>query len=497
MALAELSKTTRELNAYYLAHPWAFAIGDDVVPPILGPQVMLKAAGQPVVGFSKDQKKYLRAYCDVLKPRLIAKTGRGCSKTFCAAVGCACLAWCLPSFTCTVNSGSMDQGNILYRYWEAFCEAEAMRDPLGPVLSDPIRSVTFLRNGGDLRIMSASEKMAKGPHPNMVVLDEACATEERIMELVEGQLVGAPAPAGGRGPLYRLQSTPDKLFHLFRDTWIEWEEKQKQGDRDYVCLEWGARDCPWITDEEIDRLEAEKDANWCKIHIYGQFGSATGTVFDYRLLQEATVPKLGDTTDWMKGDVDVVWQAVVNDPDRVAKAALGIDWGWEHPTVMVVVALVESEEGPRLYVVHVEGHSHMKEVDQMERIAQVASLWRAHAFMDANDPRLNAATRATMRRVKRRSTPVAFGKWNMGMIGAVNEALEHRRLVLPLEGEGAILLRQLSDYSWAEGPIEKPKKENDDYVDAIKLAVWGLKQKSKPGVSRMRRRPPHPELRGA
>jgi len=81
------------------------------------------------------------------------------------------------------------------------------------------------------------------------------------------------------------------------------------------------------------------------------------------------------------------------------------------------------------------------------------------------------------------------------MISAVRALLEQRhadglpRLRVPMAGgtrnaplEGAALLRQMADYSWEDQPPEdrsrrdpNPRKVNDDYVDALKLAVWGLR----------------------
>ncbi len=466
-----------ESQRFYLQEPWAFALGDDEgrFPAILGPEVMARGAGRPVISFSPHQRRYLADFVDVRKTRMIAKTGRGGSKTMCSSLGEAVLAWCLPVFTCTVNAGSLEQAQENYRYWTTFCSAAAMRDPIGPVVGEPKVKSTKLRRGGWLRILAASERQAKGPHPMMVVLDEACATDPDIMLLVEGQLTGGGVPFGGKAPLYRIQSTPDKLFHHFRD---RWENRVELG---YIAHEWGAKDCPWITQAEIDQALIEHDSNWARIFLDGEFGSAAGTVFEYADIQVASVSTLQEDPRWVAAD---------EDPSLIARTAMGVDWGYEHHTVIIVLAQVQEVA----FVVHVEGHQHKPEDFLYERIGRAASTWSCPAFLDTSHIFQNERVKRLLSPMGLRATPVASSKYNMAMIGEVNRRLERGLLRIPLAGEGATLLRQLADYSWDEkAHTEKPLKVNDDYVDALKFAAWGLRR-GKAGMAAMRLRPPGPRL---
>ena len=472
VSLLERYETRTAAAELYRKRPWAFAIGGRGLPPILGPLVMKKAAHQAVLSFAPPQKVFMRDFCDVTVSNLIGKTGRGCSKTFCAAISIADVAWTEPVFTVTVNAGSLDQAKTLYDYWKAFCEAPGMLDPIGPVVDEPMMEETKLRNGGWIKIRAASERQAKSRHPHMVILDEACATDEDIMLLVEGQLVGAPLLPGATSPLYRVMSTPDKLHHRFRELWEEREE------RGYVGRHWTAYDCPWMTPDAIAQWILDHDKNEVKIHIKGEFGARAGTVFDYDDVQAATLPTLQD-------DPTGLWSLVEADPSLwIDAAALGVDWGNVNPTVLVVVVLVHVGDIPIYYVVHVEGHSRMPAQQLYERIARAATNWQAHAFMDANDSRANMELIPILARQRLRAQAVAFGKFNMAMIGGVNAVLEKTQLRVPLAGEGAILLRQMADYEWdpdaADRGLEKPRKEHDDYVDALKLALWGLRSTSRP-----------------
>jgi hypothetical protein len=455
-------------------------------------EVMTKAATrdatQPFNTLSVHQKAFLKDFVDLSRSRMIAATGRGCSKTILSALGQAILAWCLPTFTCTVNAGALKQAQENYHYLRAFAEAPGMRYPIGPIIEEPMATVVRLRNGGWIQILAASERQAKGPHPMMVVFDEACAADPEIILLVEGQLSGAPAPHGGTSALYRLQSTPDKLFHLFR---TRWDDRERLG---YVWHQWGARDCPWITAASIAQSRLEHDSNWCRIYIDGQFGSASGTVFRYEDIQAATITRLQD---------DPLWARVEQDMDAfLEERSLGVDWGFEHPTVIVVIARVRKTpelvrdfpdvSWPIAYVVQVEGHQHVEWEHLYERIAASAAAWRATVQLDAGG---NPAGEATVRRILGPlglpSRAVPFSRDNIGMIGAVRALLEQKRIRIPIAGgspeqpiQGAILLRQLADYSWnPDLQREAPIKANDDYVDALKLAVWGLRR-GKPGFAR-------------
>ncbi len=478
VSLLERYKVRTAAAELYRKRPWAFAIGGRGLPPILGPLVMRKAAHQDVIGFAPQQKVFLRDFADVTIPKLIGITGRGCSKTFCAAIDIATLAWTFPVFTCTVNAGSEDQAKTLYDYWRTFCEAPAMLDPIGPVVDEPTLEETKLRNGGWVKIRAASERQAKSRHPHMVVLDEACATDEEIMLLVEGQLVGAPLLPGATSPLYRVMSTPDKLHHRFRTLW---EERKERG---YIGHHWTAYDCPWMTSDAIAQWILDHSKNDVTVHILGEFGARAGTVFDYDDIQAAAIPTLQD---------DEAWKPLDEDPDLIEAAALGVDWGHVHPTVLVVVAMARVDGEPRYWVVHVEGHSGMASQELYERIARAASAWSANAFLDANDSRANMEIRPILGREGLGARPVAFSKFNMAMIGGVNAVLEKRQLRVPLTGEGPTLLREMADYEWdpvaAERGLEKPIKVADDYVDALKLAVWGLREggREPPGVLRVKR----------
>lgn len=475
-----------DARRWYLAHPWHFALGDSEgrYDAILGPTVMERAAQRPVVAFTKYQRDYLRDFCDVALPRVMGRMGRSCSKTFCAAISLADLAWCLPSFTATVSAGSEKQASRMYRYWKAFALSADMRYPRGPLLEDPKATQAIFRNGGFVTVLSASERSVQGEHPMMTVLDEAMATHKEIMSLLEGQVSGSPPPWGAAEALYRVQSTGTKTNHLFRDRW----EAVERGElKQYALHTWGQQDCPWITAEEIARARAEHSENWANIHIEGKWGSATGTVWKESDILAATVRRLQDHE---------VWRYAEERPDAITAKVLGQDWGYVHLTCHLVLARVDPGVGtreamfpnvplwPLYFVVHVEGNSGEKVgADYLyERAILAMDTHRCHGYGDVSHKFPNEHLRRRAVAIGLRWHEVVTSGNNQTMIDQVTTWLEHRQLIIPQEigtrrspAEGQKLLDQMIAYAWAEtAGRERPQKGNDDYVDTLKFAAHGM-----------------------
>ncbi len=499
-SLTDLSDARR----WYMAHPDHFALGDpeERYEAVLGPDVMFRAAKQAVVTFGVKPLAFLEDFCDVTVPDIIARAGRGCGKTFMSALGQAVLAWSLPMFTCTVTAGSFEQARRNYRYWMAFAESPRMRVAHGgPLLDDPMqRGETRFRNDGWLLVLHASEKSVKGEHPMMVVVDEATSAEERILDLVEGQLSGGPAPYGAEVALNRVMSTGDELHHSFVDAWDNRREKYD------AWHTWGMRDCPWNTEAKIRRLERRHSKNWCRIHIEGKFGSATGMVFERDYVLASAIPSL-QTDPWG------VWQHAERRPQAITGGALGVDWGHVHKTVLLVAEEVDVEAGrrpqlkvppeqvwPLVYVTAIEGYQETDITDIWERMASIADGHRVNAWMDAEAKGENEHMKLVLRKIGLRGTAVSF-RYRGGMIDIANALLERGRLRIPQavnrmpgedRDEGQLLLNQMLRYSWAEkGVREKVVKKDDDYVDALLLALWGLYGSTKrpPRKSRVRSHP--------
>ncbi len=457
----------------WLTHPQEFAF------EVIGPDALAAAARRRVESFAPEQEAFLAAYCDVMKPALLLSAGRGGTKTFLAALGVATMSYCLPRFTATVLAGSWDQGRILYDYYEQFSTSPRFRECID---GDPIKTLTRLKGGGWVRVLSASEKQVKGPHPDLLAIDEACAADSEMLILAMGQR------AGSRLGLVRVASTPDKLTHVFRD-W--WEKADEQG---WATFNWGLRTFepdgtwrptfPWMNRGTIEDLILKNDSNWVRIHIDGQFGSSTGTVFRY---EDVIASKF---------DGDPVKHPLWNE-DAVTGYRTGVDWGFQHPTVFTVVARLQpnpdslraaglDEDRFREFyvVVHVEGWSQKSADFLYARLDDILGTWSGDVYMDASHPFENQAVSRIAAERRRTGHAIPFVRDKMGMVSHATMVLERGRLVIP--ARFSTTLEQMAAYSWEESR-ETPQKLNDDYVDSLMLALWGhrLGAGGPPGIARV------------
>ncbi len=452
--LEGLEERVRELDdrQRYLLNPQDFAY------EVVGREVLAKAAGRDME-LTDKQVDFLRAFVDRDISDIIIKSGRGNSKTLMFAIGLALLAYTDGGFTATVLAGSLEQAQYLYHYFSIFAESKRFARCIdGHVW----RTRTYLKGGGWIYVLTASEKQVKGPHPAMLVFDEMCAADDKIIDLAEGQLLGSRVDK----PLYRVASTPDKLFHTFRDYW------NNADDYGFVRFEWSAFDCPWISADVIERNKRRKSKNWVRIHIYGEFGSATGTVYDFEDVDASSIKSLDKDEFYSEG--------------LITGTCIGIDWGFKHPTVFVVASCVQfgqEDMSMRVYYVrHVEGYSMKPEEYLYERARRIIKEYAGDFYMDSSHIFQNEVVSRIAQDHGKRATPIAFSKDKMTMIGWTNNLLEKRApdekpLVRIPSGtaEEKKLLEQLSNYTWEENQ-EKPRKIDDDYVDAFNLALHGFNQ---------------------
>jgi hypothetical protein len=309
----------------------------------------------------------------------------------------------------------------------------------------------------------------------MLVIDEACAADGDILNLALGQLSGSPADV----PLTRIQSTPTKLVHPFRAWWDDAPAEARFTWTGYP------EDCPWVSPTQMEQDRALHDKNWLRIHHEGEFGSATGTVFDPDDVDACSLPRPPDGHRSFGCRCGPACP-VKDDLPWVTGARLGVDWGFQHPTVLTVLVAVEPPPAadelpmpPTYTVAHAEGWVGRGEAWLYARILDLVREWRADAFLDASHVFQNEALRAPIRDAGRRSFAVPFSKAKMEMVGNLNRLLQTRRLRIPFEARET--KAQLLSYSWEEGR-EVPAKVADDWVDSLMLAAWGFRVGGRPGL---------------
>jgi len=146
--------------------------------------------------------------------------GRGSGGTLCAAILVwLCLVYHRMSFTSM--AGSTEQAKLIYQYTKSFWECF-------PVLSasllevEPLMTETRLKNGVLLKIISASEKQTRGKHNPGFIVDESCQSSQNVDYLIQTAMQGAMSEPNS---MVVVLSTFHYPIGLFQEIWDYAEER--------------------------------------------------------------------------------------------------------------------------------------------------------------------------------------------------------------------------------------------------------------------------------
>ena len=436
---------------YFWANPWLF------VHEILGVEVLNKTtpAGANFKEFIPQQKQYLRDFLDPRVHGMIMSCCRGGSKTWLNAIGITLMEYLIPKMRITINSGSKQQSDYLYRYFTQFLEGTVL---MNLVKGEPLQSNTSFKHGGWVKALTASEKSVRGLRPDTILFDETCQAEDVLVK----SALGGTFTATNLKIIF--SSTPNKMNHIFYEVWARHE---KYGWKRY---HWNCYDCPWITKDAIEMAKLMYDTNTFRIEMLGEFGSRTGSVFDHDTITGAKVDSYPD----------VVLQG------KTVANAVGVDWGYAHPTVVTVVG-IDDQQPSIAYVLEVFGKSGMKEEDWCKDV--IPRLCKKYGVVAVSADSAGAFQNRALEDALASEVPglgvsrTKFSVAKMRMIGEVRRRLEKGLLKIRSGGGAEVdkLVEQLYayeyEYSEATGMAgDKPAKGNDDYVDSLMMALFPLKE---------------------
>jgi len=389
---------------------------------------------------SNRQRELLELASNPEVERIIVSSCTGGGKTLCLSViaiwFCTILARVLKyPFKILILSGSWEQSRILYNYCREIFDnnkwiTEYFRD-------EPTRSETLFKNGSVIRAIAKSEKQVFGPHPNVFLIDEA--------GLIEDELLKKAIPRV-ETEVYRkliLASIPYIYLTLF----VEIYEKYKEWG--FVRLPyWSAFDCPWIDESSIERARKTLDQTTFRIHYLGEPVPLVGKIFNEEDLKECRI--LNRLT-----------------PLKDINTTLGIDWGYEHPTVIVIL----QKMGEKIGVIHTEEHSGERFDDLLKKIRSLCIKFKVQNIV-ADRSHIDTNQRLTSQcyDLGIQVREVAFKTEKDTMIGKLRSLIEKHKLLIP--AEEWTLIDQLRHYTWET-------KRNDDYVDALMLACRDLYEADK------------------
>lgn len=431
-------KTLYDRIFFYRANPWKFA------EEILSRKVLniTTPAGTSFLQFTPKQKEYLRDLVDPNVPLMIMCCNRGGSKTWLNALGIAVIEYCIPKIKATIIGGSKEQSLNLYNFFSIFVRESQLKYI---VKGDILQTHTNFVHGGWVKALAASERSVRGPRPDFLFLDEVCEMESNLLVAALPQVLTASKMK------VAMSSTPHKLYHRFRDIWIEY---QKYG---YKRYHWNAYECPWISEQNINMMKDMYDSNEFRIEVLGEFGSSTGVVFSSESVEYA------------------IWSKPIPSDLALSDHSHGIDWGYKHPTTSIISGI---HIGPcpcgkgddHVWIVDSSGWSRPDEDQLYSLLYDRSKKYDTQTFTDSSHIFQNNKLRSILNEIGLTLHPLTFKKYKDRLISNARNILEKRRIHI-LKTECHELINQLLQYSYMDSS-EQPRKENDDYVDGFILSMW-------------------------
>lgn len=425
---------------WFRVNPWRWA------HQVIGNHILSRtaSAGKPFRSFSWFQKAFLRDICDPRATSVHARCNRGGSKTMLASLGVTGLSYFIPRYKQAILAGSEEQAGQAYSYFVTFMEGSSLSELLldGP----PLRKRTTIKGGGYVKILTASEKTVRSGRHDLLYFDETCQAEPDIIDAGLGCNVHSPQPKT------LMTSTPDKIFHPFYEIDVDREGK----GADFKFHHWTCYDCPWISAEEIERKKRLYDTNRFRIEMLGEYGSATGSVFDVDLLEQSFAKGANmyvptQTNPWLA-------------------SGMGIDWGWNHPTVCTIAKVDPIEY--RIWITLARPFR-FKTIDTIANEVKVDVATHAvkRVCCDAENPGYIRQLKNELRAFMIPVQAIPFNKYKDQMLTNFRKLLEDGRLIIDTRLRQT--KEQLLAYHFMKDQ-DRPEKKEDDFVDSAILAVHSI-----------------------
>lgn len=195
------------------------------------------------VNCGKNHTSPFQFLCDVLSGNVtdfIVWANRSGSKSYLAGL----ITWVRSGFRARnetiILGGSQEQSEKSYKAMNSFWEATGLQDEW--LRDEPMMYKTLWRNGSTVNILTASQRSARGPHPQNLILDEVDAMDRHIFEASLSQpqskhgikssigIFSTNHNVGGTMD-YALQKTAEGGYKLYK--WCIWE--CLESCRDYIC----------------------------------------------------------------------------------------------------------------------------------------------------------------------------------------------------------------------------------------------------------------------
>ncbi len=386
------------------------------------------------------QIKFLEKMQSLKNQYAIISAGRGTGKTECLAVLALWYVYVLPlthpgtPMKVVILAGSEKQARICYGYVMAFVNTVPFLQQ--GLAKEPTKEEILWDDGSYIRPLTASEKSVRGPHPDMLIIDEACQADDDLL------VAAMPMIGTSQYPRMILSSTPDKFFSLFVTIF-----SKKKDYPQFKRFNWSAEDCPLVKKTFLKSQKQLIDTGNYTVEYLGIPYSFAGKVFPLEKLKECAKHR-----------------GIVSSEKSSTYA--GVDWG--HYPAPTVIVIVEEDTGPKgeqgFKVLHAEDFLKQNMEDVLDKLELIARSYQvSKLFTDSND--IGENQRLSTRGLP--VYPVKFKSQKSAMISNLRALVENE--LIKIDGEKDYpLVAQMRDYRY-------DSKKGDDFVDALMLAVKARK----------------------
>ena len=423
--------------------------------------------------------------------RAIIKAPRGGGKSQIIATLGFCL-WYLLDRNVIDMGGSFEQAKEVYKYFLTYVENEEL-DIVSALPKEPTLQLTYGTAKNYFKCVTASPKQVRGPHPDGLLGDEVCETDD---EIVRSAL---PMVGTSDNPLVVLTSTFHKIFGIFQEIWdnaenlgyarfswdifdvvktfdpIVWQNptylkeipdflKLKELSKDQNTREYRYGDPDgWIPIENIVQAWREKPTlDWFLVEYMGLRPSASGLVLDPIHVDRAFFDETKQTGyNYVKGSETVG----------------GIDWGFSSMTAMTVLMKHKDDVKAML---EDKNYSHVKSEIIIADAVQAAKDFQIQFFYcDSAGKFENESLRHALAEAGLGTAviEVVFGKEKDFMVGNLRAHFEQDKVKIP--NKFIVAKWQLKRYRYQEN-TNKPIKKDDHIPDSMMCALqhWPLNRKA-------------------
>lgn len=369
--------------------------------------------------------------------RIIIVAAGGTGKTKLLACISMWLAIVLPkfikrSYSVIIISGSDQQAKYLYEYSKfAIQDNEILSEE---VEGEPLISITYFKDRSFIIAVPNSLKAIQGKHCDCTIVDEGALAGDFVIQDTL-RIVST-----SDRDLIILSGTPMVYNTTFVDYW-ENPDKYPQWQR----FSWSAKDCPSIS---IEKWNEAKDLPEDMFTIFWEGKAFAGT--------GSLIP-----SDQIKNSYK---DTEVEPPNPKYEIIGGLDWGFRHYTALILIQ--KDPETQTIKILYADAWHREDFEDMHKKIDQICKDFHvSRIYADAEDIGENQRLEARGLRI----IPIAFNQNKVQMQSHMKILFHQNKIRLPQSYSN--LIRQLRKYTWTT-------KEDDDYVDALQLALKGIEDES-------------------